>query len=168
MSNNVTQKGCRVRHGAAIAAACWFLAGADAVAQSVHASRQCLPVGGTVATNFIDQVTTLGVATGDLRGAVSATLLGTSAGPNETIVFSVQHHWVTETGDTIVISVAEAVAKPVANGLFAILDYPLTIVDGTGRFRGARGKLENIGEVDLNTLRTVFRYQGQVCYPASK
>jgi hypothetical protein len=151
-----------------IAAVLWFLGASAAAAQSVQASPHCAPVGGTVATNFIDQTTTLGVATGDLRGAVSATLLGVSTGPNDTVVFSVQHHWVTEAGDTIVVSVAEAVAKPVANGLFAIVNYPVTIVGGTGRFKGATGTVQNIGEVDLNVQRTVFRYHGEVCFSASK
>jgi hypothetical protein len=43
------------------------------------------------------------------------------------------------------------------------VSYPVTITGGTGKFAGAAGTLENIGEVDLNTLRTVFRYQGDVC-----
>jgi len=50
-----------------------------AAPRSGGAERHCVPVGGTVMTNFgaIDPLTnTLGPATGDLRGAVSATLLG--------------------------------------------------------------------------------------------
>ena len=46
--------------------------------QSIQAAPQCKLVGGTVTTNFgaIDQNTTMGTATGDLRGAVSGTILG--------------------------------------------------------------------------------------------
>jgi hypothetical protein len=120
-----------------------------------------------VSTNFLDPTTTLGVVTGDLRGAVSAALLGVSAGADNTTVFSVRHHWVTESGETILVDVAEAVAAPVAPGLFAIVDYPVTIVGGTGRFKGASGMVRSIGEIDLNALRTVFRYHGEVCFAAS-
>ena len=82
---------------------------AAAAAQPANGVPQCRPVGGTVMTNLIDQTTTLGTATGDLRGAVSADLLGPPApGPNGTTVFSVQHHWVTDTGETIYLDVAQA------------------------------------------------------------
>jgi hypothetical protein len=115
-------------------------------------------------TNFVDSNTTLGSATGDLEGAVSATLLGVTPAADGTTVFSVQHHWTTDTGDSIFFEVAQASALPVAPGLFAIVSYPVTITGGTGKFAGAAGTVENIGEVDLNTLHTVFRYQGDVCF----
>ena len=62
------------------------------------------------------------------------------------------------------IAVAEAKAKEVATGLYAILSYPVSISGGTGRFSGASGTVWNIGAVDLNTQRTIFRYQGDVCF----
>lgn len=95
-----------------------------AVPRSGGHERHCVPVGGTVMTNFgaIDPLTnTLGPATGDLRGAVSATLLGApqpSAGG--TVAFHVQHHWVTESGDTITVDPAVATAAPLSQTLFAI------------------------------------------------
>jgi hypothetical protein len=52
-------------------------------------------------TNFgaIDQNTTVGTATGDLRGAVRGTLLGTpQPGSDNTMVSHLQHHWVTSLG----------------------------------------------------------------------
>jgi hypothetical protein len=146
-----------------IAALCLFAATA-AEAQSSNASPHCRPVGGTVMTNFVDSNTTLGSATGDLEGAVSATLLGVTPAADGTTVFSVQHHWTTDTGDSIFSDVAQASALPVAPGLFAIVSYPVTITGGTGKFAGAAGTVENIGEVDLNALHTVFRYQGDVCF----
>ena len=39
----------------------------------------------------IGQSTTLGTETGDLRGAVAATILNVSPGANGTTVFTVQH-----------------------------------------------------------------------------
>jgi hypothetical protein len=146
-----------------IAALCLFAATA-AEAQSSNAGPHCRPVGGTAMTNFIDSNTTLGSATGDMEGGLSATLLGVAPAADGTTVFSVQHHWTTDTGDSIFFDVAQASAVPVAPGLFAVVSYPVTIIGGTGRFAGASGQVENIGEIDLNTQRTVFRYQGEVCF----
>ena len=97
---------------------------------------------------------------------MSATLLGEAAN-GDSFVFTIQHHWVTDGGDTILMGVAQATAKPVAEGLFAIVSYPVTISGGTGRFAGASGHLENIGELDATTGRTVFRYHGEVCSTGS-
>jgi hypothetical protein len=136
---------------------------ATASANAPNNGSQCTAVGGTVTTNFIDPNTTLGPATGDLAGAVSATLLRVVPGSDNTTVFTVQHHWTTDGGDSILVKEADARAIEIAPQLFAIVSYPVTIVGGTGKFARARGTLHNIGEVDLNTLRTVFRYRGQVC-----
>jgi hypothetical protein len=125
----------------------------------------CVPVGGTVMTNFISPDTTLGTATGDLRGAVSASLLGPpQTGPGGTVVFHVQHHWVTESGDTLTIDPAVATTNPVSQTLFAVATYPLHISGGTGKFDDATGDVTSIGEVDLSKNATVFRYTGQVCF----
>ena len=127
----------------------------------------CTRVSGTVMTNFggFDQNTTLGTATGDLRGAVTGTILGSGPGPNNTVVFHVQHHWVTETGDTLYFDPATATVIPVppSQTMFAIVTYPVHLRGGTGKFAGATGDLTSIGEVDLSS-GTVFRYSGQVCF----
>src|SRR2546430_15748012 len=55
--------------------------------------RRCMSVGGSIITNFggVDANTTLGPATGDLRGAVAATLTEPpSPGPSGAILFYVQ------------------------------------------------------------------------------
>src|SRR4029453_2733996 len=83
-----------------IAALC-LVVGTAAEAQSSKASPHCRTVGGTVLTNFFDSNTPLGSAPGDLEGAVSATLLGVAPAADGTTVFSVQHHWTTDTGDSI-------------------------------------------------------------------
>jgi hypothetical protein len=65
--------------------------------QTVSVGGPCTHVGGAIITNFgaIDQNTTMGTATGNLRGAVSGTILGTpQPGAENTLVFHVQHHWV--------------------------------------------------------------------------
>jgi hypothetical protein len=133
--------------------------------QSVQADPHCRLVGGTVMTNFgaIDQNTTMGTATGDLRGAVSGTILGAPQREGNTLVFHIQHHWVTETGDTLFFDPATATTVPLSQTLFAIVTYPVHLKGGTGRFAGATGDLTNIGEVDLSS-GTVFRYSGQVCF----
>ena len=150
-----------------IGAVC-LLTASGAVAEPNGTRRQCAPIGGSFLTNLavVDANTSLGTATGDLEGAVAATILEIAPGENGTTVFTVQHYFVTETGDTIAVDKAQATAVMVAPGLFAIVSYPVTIVGGTGRFAGATGGFDNIGEVDLNTGHTVFRYRGQVCLKA--
>jgi len=127
-----------------------------AAPRSTASERHCLPVGGTVMTNFgaIDANTTMGIATGDLRGAVSGTLLGPPQLVSGTVVFHVQHHWVTE---------SVATTAPISQTLFAVITYPVHVTGGTGKFAGATGDITNIGEADL-IAGTVFRYSGQVCF----
>jgi hypothetical protein len=128
--------------------------------------RHCQSVGGTIITNFgaVDPNTTLGPATGDLRGAVAATLTAPpQSGPNGTVLFHVQHHWVTESGDNILFDPAVATTAPLSQTRFAVISYPTHITGGTGRFAGATGDLTSIGEADL-VAGTVFRYSGQVCF----
>jgi len=128
--------------------------------------NNCIHVGGSIITNFgaVDPNTTLGPATGDLRGAVAATLLtAPQPGPNGTVLFNVQHHWVTESGDNIYFDHAVATTIPVSQTRFAFVSYPTHIVGGTGRFAGATGDLTNVGEADLQA-GTVLRYFGQVCF----
>ena len=127
---------------------------------------RCQSVGGSIITNFggVDANTTLGPATGDLRGAVAATLTSPpQPGANGTVVFHVQHHWVTESGDNIYFDPAVATTVPLSQTRFAFVSYPAHIIGGTGRFAGATGDLTNIGEADLQA-GTAIRYSGQVCF----
>jgi len=50
------------------------------------------------------------------------------------------------------------------SGLYAILNCPVHIKGGTGKFAGATGDFNNIGVADLGSGRAVFRYSGQVCF----
>jgi hypothetical protein len=136
--------------------------------QSIFSQPHCKAVAGTIMTNFgaIDQNTTMGTATGDLRGAVSGSILGApQPGTGGTVLFHVQHHWVTESGDTLNFDPATATTLPLSQSLFAIVTYPIHLTGGTGRFAGATGDMSAIGEVDL-VKGTVFRYSGQVCFAA--
>jgi hypothetical protein len=125
----------------------------------------CTAVGGMLMTNFgaVDQNTTMGTATGDLKGAVSGTILGQPQQVGNTVVFQVQHHWVTESGDTLNFEPATATTIPLSQTLFAVVSYPVHLTGGTGKFEGASGEFTNIGEVDL-VKGTVFRYSGRVCF----
>lgn len=127
--------------------------------------RQCSPAGGTMATNLgvVDQSTTLGNATGDLKGAVTAAILSVTPNSDGTVSFKVQHHLVTEAGDSISFDPATAVTQPLSATLFAILSYPVHIHGGTGKYAKATGNLSAIGEVDLGSGQTVFRYSGRIC-----
>ena len=137
-----------------------------AVPHPADHDRHCVPVGGSIITNFgaVDPNTTLGPATGDLAGAVAATLTAPPAsGPHGTVIFNVQHHWVTTAGDNIFFDPAVATTQPLSQTLFAVITYPTHINGGTGKFAGATGDLTNIGEADL-VNGTVFRYSGAVCF----
>jgi len=118
-----------------------------------------------VMTNLgaVDPATTMGTATGDLRGAVGATILSTEANGN-TLALRVQHHWVTESGDMLTIDPAVATTTQVSPGLYAVVTYPVHLRGGTGKFAGATGDLTNIGEADLVSGQIVLRYSGKVCF----
>jgi hypothetical protein len=136
-----------------------------AAPRSGNHDRHCVPVGGMLMTNFgaIDANTTMGIATGDLRGAVSGTLTEAPRQAGDKLVFHIQHHWVTESGDMIAFAPAVATTTPLSKTLFAVNDYPIQITGGTGKFAGATGDISSIGEADL-IAGTVFRYSGQVCF----
>lgn len=155
----------------AITAASAGRSGARVPPRSSSSEGHAILVGGSISTNLgaVDAVTTLGTATGDLRGALSAHILNVDAG-GANLTFTVQHHWVTESGDTLIIDTAFAHTTHVGDansGLFAVTDYKLPIIDGTGRFAGANGTLNLIGEVQCfnascSAGQTVFRYSGKI------
>jgi hypothetical protein len=132
----------------------------------MNSDRHCKSVGGTILTNFgaVDQYTTLGPATGDLGGAVAATLTQPPAsGQGGTVIFHIQHHWVTTSGDNILFDPAIATTQPISSTLFAVITYKATINGGTGKFAGATGELNIIGEADT-VNGTAFRYSGEACF----
>jgi len=135
----------------------------------LSAFGQCVHVGGGIITNVgvISADRTLGTATGDLRGAIGVQIISQSPGPGGTTVLTVHHFWVTESGDTIFVDPAQLTAKLVAPNLFAVVTYPVSISGGTGKFKGATGKLKVIGEVDFDSGEVGLRYSGQVCFARS-
>jgi len=136
------------------------------IGQSDHDASYCKSIGGTVMTDLavVDPSTTLGTVTGDLKGSVAAKILSISEGSSGSVLFHVQHHFVTDSGDIILTAPATATTTAVAPGLYAILNYPVQITGGTGGYAGATGEFNNIGAADLNTGRTIFRYSGKVCF----
>ena len=128
-------------------------------------TRRCSSVGGTMSTDLaiVDPATSLGTATGDLKGAVTAAILSVTQNSDGTVSFTVQHHLVTESGDTISFSPATAVTMPLSQTRYAVIRYPVHINGGTGKYANAHGDMDSIGEVDLGSGQTVFRYSGTVC-----
>src|SRR3977135_3965669 len=153
----------KISKAVSILAAVTFLV-AGAAAQKNNKRQTCQSVGGMLMTNLgaIDASTTMGPVTGDLKGSVSGTVVSTEVIGNN-LVFHVQHHWVTESGDTLSFDPATATTTPVGHGLYAVVAYPVHLTGGTGKFVGVRGDFNNIGEVDLNSGQLVLRYSGQVC-----
>ncbi len=128
---------------------------------------KCVPVGGTISTNFISEDTTLGTVTGDLRGAVSAMLLSSSP-PDENgkLIAQIQHRaWVTEAGDILRLAQATLELIPTEDeGIYyAAYKPPITIAGGTGRFEHATGTLYVNGSIDFNRGELVLRYRGEIC-----
>jgi hypothetical protein len=142
-----------------------LLTGTNAFGQSSRANSHCVQAGGTLMTNFISQNQTLGTATGDLKGAVAATILSITPGPDNATTFRVQHQWTTEAGETLAFEPADAVGVPTqAPGVFGVTYEELKLVGGTGKYDGARGELRVFGAADLQRGETVFRYEGEVCF----
>ena len=130
-------------------------------------AKTCSAVGGAILTDLggfgvIDgSPTTLGVATGNLKGALGVQILSASS---DFTSLKVQHHWVTDDGETLAINPATVHGVFVAPGLLAVTMYKVHLSGGTGRFANATGELSSIGEVDFNTGHAVLRYSGTVCY----
>jgi hypothetical protein len=131
------------------------------------ANPHCTDLGGVILTNVggfgqIDgSPTTMGVATGDLKGAIGIQIV--TASPDFTSI-TVQHHWVTENGETLNIDQATLHGAFVAPGLLAVTEYKAHLSGGTGRFANATGDTSFIGEIDFNTGHVVLRYSGKVCF----
>jgi hypothetical protein len=134
------------------------------------ANPHCTDLGGVILTNVggfgqIDgSPTTMGVATGDLKGAIGVQIV--SATPDFTSI-TVQHHWVTENGETLNLGRATLHGIFVAPGLLAVTEYNAHLRGGTGRFANATGDTSYIGEIDFNTGHVVLRYSGNVCLAGS-
>jgi len=132
-----------------------------------RAESKCHEVAGGITTNFVDSSDTLGSATGDLAGGLGVHVFSQQPGPGGTILLTVQHHWVTVTGDTV--SLDEAVVTlfptPVPN-LYAgsYLDGVNFNGSGTGRFAHVSGKIHAWGAVDLGKGEVALRYSGRVCH----
>ncbi|HWC19052.1 MAG TPA: hypothetical protein VG498_18720 [Terriglobales bacterium] len=139
--------------------------------QAFAKSPSCSEVGGALLTNVggfglvNNHATTLGVATGDLKGAVGVEILE----GNPIAGFTVQHHWVTDDGETLNIDQAHANGTFVNDaGLFAITDYKFTVSGGTGHFQNLSGTLSAIGEIDFAAGHAILRYAGTLCHSSEK
>ena len=134
-------------------------------AAATSQSKKCTSIGGAILTDLgvPDTNSTMGYATGDLKGAVGVTIVNTESNGN-TLILHVQHHWVSESGDIISLDPATATTTQVAPGLYAIVTYPFHINgNGTGKFAGVSGDGTAIGEADLVNGRLGLRYTGTLC-----
>ena len=128
---------------------------------------KCHAVGGGITTNFVDATDTLGSATGDLAGGLGVHVVSQEAGPNGTLLITVQHHWVTESGETVSLDRATVTLFPTAVQGFYAASYVDGVAlngSGTGRFAGASGKIDAWGAVNFGAGELVLRYSGQVCH----
>jgi hypothetical protein len=120
---------------------------------------ECRHVGGGVLTNFLQptnpacaasfhNLCTGGTTTGDLRGGVGVSVQSISGN-----VYHVQHHWVTESGDTIFVKDAFLTTFPTSDPNRVLADYlkGVEITGGTGRFEGATGFLSSVLALPTST-----------------
>jgi len=137
-----------------------------AVAVPLAQAATCQDVGGVLMTNIaaIDSTYNLGPVFGDLQGSVAAKIVSV----NEDGTFTLQHYWVTSTGDTILLK--PAILHPVATSdpnVVAVLwgNYKSDIMPGgTGKFAKAYGTLSYFGLADFKQLTLVLRYRGSMCH----
>jgi hypothetical protein len=145
----------------------------------VHGNeKNCKEVSGGIVTNVLNEsgmvngknfiLTSLGTATGDLRGGIGVYFFSIVGQGTPTVVANVHHHWVTEAGDTIFLDDATANAFQVGTlaGVYGVGDgsYKVHIFGGTGRFAGASGDLSFMGVLDTGQGKVVLRYQGEICF----
>ena len=129
-------------------------------------SALCKPVGGVLITNIgaIGGVYNLGPVFGDLQGSVAAQIISA----NSDGTFTLQHYWVTSTGDTILFK--PAVLRPTYptsdRNVVAVPwgHYSSDIAGGNGWYTGATGTLNYFGMADFNKSTLVLRYTGTVCF----
>jgi hypothetical protein len=134
---------------------------------AAQAEPTCHEVGGGIVTNFVDSSDTLGSATGDLAGGLGVHVISQQQGPGGTILITVQHHWVTASGDSVSLDQATVTLFPTSvPGLYAAsyIDGVSLNKSGTGRFGGASGKIYGWGAADFGRGELVLRYSGKVCH----
>jgi hypothetical protein len=143
-----------------------LLLAATAIGQNSATGSKCQPIGGFISTNVggFGPNTTMGTAVGDLAGAVGVEILNITTGANGLVDVSVQHHWVTTTGDTLMIDKANLYGVYVAPGLLAIVKYKVHIAGGTGQYQNTSGDINVIGEADFNASHTALQFTGQLCH----
>ena len=141
-----------------------LIAALPAWSQNPH----CKKVGGVLMTNIgaIDGTYNLGPVFGDLAGSVGAKFLSYDLNTGKG---TVQHYWVTASGETIKFAVAELNAVPISEDKLIVAvpwgSYESDIIaGGTGKYENAHGKVWYFGMADLGKSTLVLRYRGYVCY----
>lgn len=139
---------------------------------AVGQARVCHKVGGVLMTNIgaIDDTYNLGPVFGDLAGSVAAKIVG-----QDGKTFTLQHYWITSTGETILFK--PAVLTPTFptgdpnSGIVAVPwgNYRSYIKKGgTGKYANATGYLDYFGMADFVQNTLVLRYRGKVCVPVTE
>jgi hypothetical protein len=108
--------------------------------------------------------TNLGPVFGDLQGSVAADIVGSTKS-----TYTLQHYWVTASGDSIYFAPAVLTPTYPVKGNDAIVavpwgNYESTITGGTGKYENATGSLSYFGMADFEKNTLVLRYKGEVCY----
>ncbi len=142
--------------------------GAALPAWAQNQNPHCQKVGGVLMTNIgaIDGTYNLGPVFGDLAGSVGAKFLSYDLNTGKG---TVQHYWVTKSGETIKFAPAQLNAVPISEDKLIVAvpwgSYESDIVaGGTGKYENAVGKVWYFGMADLGQSTLVLRYRGEVCF----
>ena len=154
----------QIVRGILLAAALATVAGMGIAKAQPLIAYKCTAVGGVLFTNVnvVAGDTNMGPVYGDLKGSVAAKIIGQSSEG-----LTIQHYWVTDTGDTILFK--PALLKPVLGNplgtVVAVLyeNYKSDIMGGTGKYKDAHGTLSYLGAADFIENHLVLRYKGDLC-----
>jgi hypothetical protein len=143
-----------------------LLVSVGAIALTVNLSSQaqsgnCIKVGGTMLTQFIDEKTGQYQLSGDLQGTGRGLILEQKQDKSTTTV-KLEHTFVTSGGDLLQTK-GDLGTFIGAKEQKAFASITFKIVGGTGRYNGANGTLESIGAADFASGQGVLRYNGSIC-----
>lgn len=153
----------------ASAATLAILVGIPEVTKAENSQKECQHVGGGILTNFLlpnqcagpTNLCSDGIATGDFKGSVGVQVLSVTGS-----VYTVHHHWVTDSGDSIFLEDALLTTYTTSDPNNRVLaDYlnGVTINGGTGKYENAKGQVFAFGAIDLSVGEITLRYSGTVC-----
>lgn len=124
-------------------------------------NSNCENITFTIADTAVSPTSSLGMVTGDLKGALSVTFTNQSPGENGRVNIGVEDVFTDDTGNTLRLK-SQGVLTPVEPGVFYAKGQT-TVTSGTGKYLNATGALEFQGLVDATRGQNIILVRGQLC-----